>query len=92
MLPTNVVGMNQHADDGVLASTPYVSGGAHLNKMSDHCGDCDYDPEKRVGDLGAVLEQEADRRRFYTASSRYSPMSPTMTMTTRNALGDNLRP
>ena len=84
--------MSQDADGGLPASTPYVSGGAHLNKMSDHCGDCDHDPKKRVGDLDAVREQEADRRLFYTASSRYSPMSPTMTMTTRNALGDNLRP
>ena len=60
--------------------------------MSHHCGDCDYDPKKRVGDLDAVLEQEADRRRLYTASSRYSPMSPITTMTTRSAFGDSLRP
>jgi deoxyribodipyrimidine photolyase-related protein len=49
MVP-NVVGMSQHADDGVLATKPYVSGGAYINKMSDHCGGCRFDPKKRVGE------------------------------------------
>ena len=50
VMPTNVVGMSQHADGGLLATKPYTSGGAYINKMSDHCGDCDYDPKKRVGE------------------------------------------
>ena len=50
VMPTNVVGMSQHADGGLLATKPYASGGAYINKMSDHCGDCAYDPKKRVGD------------------------------------------
>ena len=50
VMPTNVVGMSQHADGGLLATKPYTSGGAYINKMSDHCGDCDFDPKKRVGD------------------------------------------
>ena len=49
MVP-NVVGMSQHADNGVLATKPYVSGGAYINKMSDHCGDCRFDPKVRVGE------------------------------------------
>ncbi len=49
MVP-NVVGMSQHADGGVLATKPYVSGGAYINKMSDHCGGCRFDPKKRVGE------------------------------------------
>lgn len=49
MVP-NVVGMSQHADDGVLATKPYTSGGAYLNRMSDHCGDCRFDPGQRVGE------------------------------------------
>jgi len=24
--------------------------GAYINKMSDHCADCAYDPKKRLGD------------------------------------------
>ena len=50
VMPTNVIGMSQHADGGMLATKPYASGGAYLNKMSDHCGGCAYDPKKRLGD------------------------------------------
>ena len=49
MLP-NVVGMSQHADGGLMATKPYTSGGAYLNRMSDYCGGCAYDPSVRVGD------------------------------------------
>ncbi len=42
--------MSQHADGGLLATKPYASGGAYINKMSNHCRDCAYDPKKRVGD------------------------------------------
>lgn len=50
VMPTNVVGMSQHADGGLLATKPYTSGGAYVNKMSDHCRDCEYEPKKRLGD------------------------------------------
>ena len=49
MVP-NVVGMSQHADGGVLATKPYAGGGNYLNTMTDHCGDCRYDPKRRTGD------------------------------------------
>ena len=49
MVP-NVVGMSQHADGGVLATKPYTSGGAYVNKMSDHCSDCALNPRIRVGE------------------------------------------
>ena len=48
MLP-NVVGMSQHADGGLMATKPYASGGAYINRMSDYCGGCRYDPKKRLG-------------------------------------------
>jgi deoxyribodipyrimidine photolyase-related protein len=48
MVP-NVVGMSQHADGGVMATKPYASGGAYLDRMSDFCGGCRYDPKQRVG-------------------------------------------
>lgn len=48
MLP-NVTGMSQHADGGLMTTKPYASGGAYLNRMSDYCGGCAYDPKVRVG-------------------------------------------
>jgi deoxyribodipyrimidine photolyase-related protein len=51
VMPTNVIGMSQHADGGMLATKPYASGGAYINRMSDHCGRCAFDPRKRLGDV-----------------------------------------
>ena len=49
MLP-NVVGMGMWADGGAMATKPYAAGGAYINRMSDYCGDCRFDPKKRTGD------------------------------------------
>jgi deoxyribodipyrimidine photolyase-related protein len=49
MVP-NVIGMAVHADGGQLMTKPYASGGAYLNRMTQHCKGCVYDPKKRVGD------------------------------------------
>jgi deoxyribodipyrimidine photolyase-related protein len=48
MVP-NVVGMSQYADGGMLATKPYASGGAYIDRMSNHCKGCVYDRKKRVG-------------------------------------------
>jgi deoxyribodipyrimidine photolyase-related protein len=29
---------------------PYAAGGAYLNRMTEFCGGCRFDPKKRVGD------------------------------------------
>jgi deoxyribodipyrimidine photolyase-related protein len=49
MVP-NVIGMAVHADNGVLMTKPYAAGGAYLNRMTQFCKGCVYDPKKRVGD------------------------------------------
>jgi deoxyribodipyrimidine photolyase-related protein len=49
MVP-NVVGMSQHADGGLLATKPYAAGGAYMNRMSDYCRGCRYDPTVRAGE------------------------------------------
>ncbi|WP_144714710.1 cryptochrome/photolyase family protein [Curtobacterium pusillum] len=49
VMPANIIGMSQHADGGVVATKPYASGGRYIDRMSDHCGGCRYDPTKRTG-------------------------------------------
>jgi deoxyribodipyrimidine photolyase-related protein len=48
MVP-NVMGMSQYSDGGAMTTKPYVSGGAYLNRMGDHCGRCPFDPGTRTG-------------------------------------------
>ncbi|WP_299287180.1 cryptochrome/photolyase family protein [uncultured Tateyamaria sp.] len=46
----NVVGMSQFADGGVIASKPYVSSGAYINRMSDYCKGCAYKVSVKTGE------------------------------------------
>jgi deoxyribodipyrimidine photolyase-related protein len=46
----NVVGMSQFADGGWIATKPYVSSGAYIDRMSDYCKGCPYDPKKSIGE------------------------------------------
>ncbi|WP_250035907.1 cryptochrome/photolyase family protein [Paractinoplanes maris] len=50
VMTANVIGMSQFADAGRMSTKPYASGGAYINRMSDYCGGCRYDPKVRVGD------------------------------------------
>ena len=45
----NTRGMSQWADGGIVATKPYVSAAAYINKMGNYCEDCAYDKKKRLG-------------------------------------------
>jgi deoxyribodipyrimidine photolyase-related protein len=43
----NVLGMSQFADGWKLATKPYVASANYINKMSDYCKWCRYDPKEK---------------------------------------------
>lgn len=49
VMQTNVIGMGQFADGGILASKPYAASANYINKMSDYCSNCQYSKNKRTG-------------------------------------------
>jgi len=46
----NTLGMSQYADGGIMASKPYVATGRYIERMSNYCTGCRYQPEKSVGE------------------------------------------
>ena len=45
----NTLGMSQYADGGVMASKPYIASGKYIDRMSNYCRGCRYDPAESVG-------------------------------------------
>ena len=45
----NTLGMSQFADGGRLATKPYVSSAAYIDRMGDHCKGCAYDKKAKTG-------------------------------------------
>ena len=50
VMTPNVLGMATYADGGRMMTKPYAASGRYVDRMSDHCQGCRYDPKQRTGE------------------------------------------
>lgn len=50
VMTANVIRMATYADGGLMMTKPYAAGGAYIDRMTNFCGDCRYDPKQRTGE------------------------------------------
>lgn len=46
----NTLGMSQFGDGGIMASKPYAASGKYIQRMSNYCTNCRFDPNLAVGE------------------------------------------
>lgn len=79
----NVIGMGMHADNATMATKPYISSAAYINRMSDYCKGCKFDPGERLGETACPFNYL-----FWTYLNDFADrlqQNPRMTMMLKNA-------
>lgn len=46
----NVLGMSQYGDGGLVGTKPYCASGNYIDRMSDYCRGCRYEPKRAEGE------------------------------------------
>lgn len=76
---TNTRGMSQWADGGIVATKPYVSAAAYIDKMSNYCGSCHYNKKQRLGEKACPFNALYwnfldDKKAFFAKNNRMAMM------------------
>ena len=76
---TNTRGMSQWADGGIVATKPYVSAAAYINKMGNYCTACSYNNKKRLGEDACPFNSLYwnfldDKKQFFAKNNRMAMM------------------
>lgn len=84
----NTLGMTLYGDGGLLGSKPYAASGKYIDRMSNYCQNCIYNPNDSVGDTACPFNSlywhfieknqnqlRNNQRLFYTYAT-WNKMSP----------------
>ena len=102
VMPANVIGMSLYADGGMMSTKPYAAGGAYINRMTNYCKGCQFDPKVRVGEnacpitagywdfIGTHLELFSKNHRMFQPVSGYKRLGDLSELHTQEALRESL--